>query len=135
MDDTIIIALIKSIEDLDGEEWRPIRGSLVYFVSNRGRVKSRNKHQMKILTQRKNNKGYWRVRLSLQLNQPKEFLVSRLVAEAFTPDGNAEIKQVHHKNGKDNNSVECLSWLTKEEHDKEHTRIRASKRKKADGKK
>jgi hypothetical protein len=50
MNDNTIIAKIKTIQDLEGEEWRPIRDSNVYFVSNLGRVKSKNKHSMIILT-------------------------------------------------------------------------------------
>jgi len=48
-DNNKIFATIKTLENLEGEEWRPIQGNLYYFVSNLGRVKSRNKHQMKIL--------------------------------------------------------------------------------------
>lgn len=43
-DNKIIFAEIKTLDNLEGEEWRPIRNSLVYFVSNYGRVKSKNKH-------------------------------------------------------------------------------------------
>jgi len=49
-DNKILFAKIKTLNDLEGEEWRPIRNSKVYFVSNLGRVKSKNKHSMKILS-------------------------------------------------------------------------------------
>lgn len=116
----LIIAQNKSLEDLNGEEWRPVRQSLVYFVSNLGRVKSRNQHQMKILAQQQNNYGYWRACLSLEKNNPKYYLVSRLVAEAFSPDDEAELKEVHHRIDKNCNSADSLIFLTKEEHNEEH---------------
>ena len=43
-DKKTIFAEIMTLENLEGEEWRPIRNSKVYFVSNYGRVKSKNKH-------------------------------------------------------------------------------------------
>ena len=84
MNDTVIIfAKIMTLDDLEGEEWRPVRNSKHYWVSSLGRVKSNNKHAMKILAQKKNRYGYWRVCLSLVVGDAKYYLVSRLVAEAF----------------------------------------------------
>ena len=119
-DNKILFAKIKTLNDLEGEEWRPIRNSKVYFVSNLGRVKSKNKHSMKILSQQKNEYGYWRACLSLQKNQPKYYLVSRLVAEAFYPEEAGEEKEVHHIKNKDTNTTDCLLWLSKEAHQQEH---------------
>ena len=48
-DNEIIFAKIKTLDDLEGEEWRKVRNHKHYFVSNYGRVKSDNKHPMKIL--------------------------------------------------------------------------------------
>ena len=124
MNDNTIIAKIRTIQDLEGEEWRPIRGSNVYFVSNLGRVKSKNKHSMIILTQQKNNDGYWRVCLSLQVGDPQYYLVSRLVAEAFMPKEAGEEKEVHHIKGKDWNTVDCLAWVSKEEHNQKHKELK-----------
>ena len=39
-----VFANNKSLEDLEGEVWKPIRNSKVYFISNYGRVKSKNHH-------------------------------------------------------------------------------------------
>lgn len=127
-----VFANNKSLEDLEGEVWKPIRNSKVYFISNYGRVKSKNHHQMMILEQQKNNKGYWRVSLSLEKGKAVYYLVSRLVAEAFSPDGDAENKEVHHTKGKDCNSADSLVYLTKEEHTQEHRRMKG---KEADGEK
>lgn len=132
-DDDIIFAEIKTLDDLDGEEWRAVRNSLVYYVSNYGRVKSRNKHKMKILSQKKNVSGYWRVCLSLQVREARYYLTSRLVAEAFKPEEAGEEKEVHHLQGKDCNTAESLIWLSKEEHTEEHDRIRQKKKAEADG--
>ena len=131
MDDSKNFAKNKSLEDLEGEEWKPIRQSKVYFISNLGRAKSKNRHQMKILEQQKNNSGYWRVSLSLELGKARYYLVSRLVAEAFLPDGKGRMKQVHHKKGKDCNTADSLAYLTQEEHTQEHRRMKG---KDADGK-
>lgn len=134
-DSTIIFAKIKTLDDLEGEEWKSIRGSKHYFVSNLGRVKSNNKHCMKILEQKKNDYGYWRVCLSLEVGNPRYYLTSRLVAEAFKPEDAGEDKEVHHLKGKDCNTSESLVWLSKEEHSEEHERIRQQKKVEADGKK
>lgn len=134
-DNKIIFAEIKTLDNLEGEEWRPIRNSLVYFVSNYGRVKSKNKHQMKILSQKKNVSGYWRVCLSLEVRDARYYLTSRLVAEAFKPEEAGEEKQVHHMCGKDQNTAESLMWLSKEKHSEEHEKIRQQKKAEADGKK
>ncbi len=48
-ENTTIFAKIKTLDDLEGEVWKPIRNSQHYFVSNLGRVKSNNKHSMKVL--------------------------------------------------------------------------------------
>ena len=134
-DNEIIFAKIKTLDDLEGEEWRNVRNHKHYFVSNYGRVKSDNKHPMKILEQKKNEYGYWRVCLSLELGDPRYYLTSRLVAEAFKPEEAGEEKQVHHLQGKDNNTAESLVWLTKEKHDEEHEKIRQQKKAEKDGEK
>lgn len=38
-DNEIIFAKIKTLDDLEGEEWRNVRNHKHYFVSNYGRVK------------------------------------------------------------------------------------------------
>ena len=48
-DNEIIFAYIKTLDDLEGEEWRNVRNHKHYFISNLGRAKSNNKHSMKIL--------------------------------------------------------------------------------------
>ena len=132
-DNKELIAENKSLEDLEGEQWVAVRNSKHYFVSNLGRVRSNNKHAMKVLEQQKNNSGYWRVCLSLEVGVPKYYLVSRIVAEAFSPEEAEESNQVHHTKGKDCNSADSLVWLTKEKHDQEHQRLRKKQKAKGNG--
>ena len=132
-DRDIIFAKIKTLDDIEGEEWRNVRNHKHYFISNLGRAKSNNKHPMKILEQKKNVSGYWRVCLSLQQGDPRYYLTSRLVAEAFKPEEASEDKEVHHLRGKDCNTADSLVWLSKEEHDEAHDRIRQQKKAEKDG--
>lgn len=132
--DNIVFAKIKTLEDLEGEIWRPIRNSNHYFISNLGRVKSNNKHPMKILEQKKNQCGYWRVCLSLVLGEARYYLVSRIVCETFNPEEADENKEVHHLNGKDDNRAESLVWLSKKEHTQEHERMKGNRKSRENGK-
>ena len=52
---------------------------------------------MKILAQKKNNYGYWRVCLSLEKRDARYYLVSRIVAEAFYPEKVNDEGEVHQK--------------------------------------
>ena len=128
-----IFALNKSLEDLDGEEWRNVRNNQFYYISNLGRAKSRNCHQMIILSQQKNNYGYWRVCMSLEKGKPRYYLVSRLVAEAFSDSEIQEHDEVHHTKSKDCNTADSLVCLSKEAHSQEHDRLREQKRTEKDG--
>ena len=107
------------------EIWKEVKGyNGVYFVSNKGRVRSidhycegrkgNGKQTGRILKQSKCYKGYLRV--SLNCNK-KKFTTGahRLVAQAFIL--NSENKsQVNHINGiKDDNIVENLEWCTNKE--------------------
>lgn len=101
-----------------GEEWRSVNE--MYEVSNKGRVRSLDGvdkagrvHKGRILRQRTTPRGY----AALQMHG-KDFLVHRLVAQAFIP--NPENKpQVNHIDGnKLNNNVENLEWATSSENNK-----------------
>ena len=98
------------------EIWKDIKDyEGLYQVSNIGRVKSlyngrHNLYREKILKPGKKN-SYYFVVLSKN-NTRTQFLVHRLVAEAFIPNTD-NLPQVNHKDeNKLNNSVDNLEWCT-----------------------
>lgn len=98
-------------------EYRKIEG-FPYSVSNDGDV--RNDRNGYILKPVLSSGGYYRVRLWLN-GYAKNFLVHRLVAEAFIQNPNQK-PEVNHKDGdKSNNCVENLEWVTGTEN-KRHCR-------------
>lgn len=116
--------IIDSIEDIEGEEWKPIeRTDELYWISNKGRVKSYKGYEAIILKPRYVN-GYERVDI-IQEGSRCSKLVSRLVAAAFLLPPTSLDMQLHHKNGcKTDNSKENLVWLTPAEHRAEHKRMK-----------
>ena len=107
------------------EIWKPIKGyEGKYEVSNLGRVKSLSRYvackggRVSFRKSRylkfEDNHGYKKVSLCKECTK-KEFLVHRLVAEAFVP--NPENKpEINHKDGaRDNNIYTNLEWVTHSE--------------------
>lgn len=94
------------------EAWRNIKGFEGYQVSNMGRVK--NIDRGSYLSLRTTQKGYLSIKLSKN-GVRTNFLVHRLVAEAFLP--NPENKPyIDHINGiRDDNRIENLRWCTTKE--------------------
>ena len=94
------------------EIWINIRGyNGKYQVSNTGKVRStnyNNSHTIKELKQKLNKHGYYEVKLSKN-NKAKDYMVGRLVAEAFIPNPNYK-PEVMHINSPTDNSVENLCW-------------------------
>ena len=95
------------------EYWKPVVGyEGLYEVSNFGRVKSLKFGKERILKQSKNKKtkhGYYVVCLSKN-GIVKNYLVHRLVAQAFLPNPN-DYKEVNHKDeNPQNNIVSNLEW-------------------------
>ena len=83
-----------------------------YEVSNMGNV--RNYVSKRILSQRKNNRGYFVVDMYLNKKR-KSCLVHRLVAKAFLECSLEKIDVNHIDENKANNSSENLEWCTHKE--------------------
>jgi hypothetical protein len=94
------------------EQWKKIEGYDNYFVSDRGFI--RNSRTKSYLEGSKTKQGYTSVALSNK-GKVKNFLVHRLVAQAFIP--NTENKEiVRHRDGdNENNDVSNLYWQSFEE--------------------
>lgn len=116
------------------EYWRPVVGyEGLYEGSNLGRVKSLDRwvkcpngtvrfYKGKILKPRTNGRGYLQVTLSKN-GKIKNFLVHRLVAEAFLQN-NDNLPCVNHKDeNPQNNNVNNLEWCSYEYNNKYGTRI------------
>lgn len=100
-----------TLEDLDGEIWKPIPDyEQLYHGSNFGRVKSFWKGKAKILKPFLAN-TYLQITLCKN-NEKKKVQIHRLVARAFID--NPDMKpQVNHKDGNTlNNYVGNLEWAT-----------------------
>lgn len=89
------------------EIWKNINSK--YQVSNLGRVRSLHYGKVKQLSLCKNSDGYLVVSLWDKMKR-KQYLVHRLVAEAFIPNPN-NYPQINHINeDKTDNSVTNLEW-------------------------
>ena len=114
----------KKVEDLPGEEWRPIKGWAMYEVSNMGRVKRTLQERFylngkscllseKLMNQYYTWDGYAQVTLK-QFGRRGTLYVHRLVLIAFdilppTP----EHTQANHKDqNPKNNRLDNLEWVT-----------------------
>lgn len=92
------------------EEWRDVKGyEGRYSVSNLGEVYSLLTN--KCLKHGRNNRGYTFVALCMN-GKVKQYLVHRLVAEAFIPNP-LNLPEVNHKDETyTNNCVDNLEWCT-----------------------
>ncbi len=112
---------IDRIQDLEGEEWKEIEDTNgLYYISNKGRVKSYHGYRALILSGYSNKCGYLRVDIKVE-NKRQSKLIHRLVAAAFLPLPENIDLQLHHKDlNKTNNAADNLQWLSAAEHSKIH---------------
>lgn len=102
------------LDDLDGEQWRPILGYDGYHESNYGRTKSLKYKKPRIMRPALDSGGYLIISLS-KANRQKTFRVNRLVALCFIPNPDNK-PQVDHRYGmKFDNYFENLRWVTSAE--------------------
>ena len=92
--------------------YREIEGFPNYYVTEDGHIWSgwRNQYVSEILMEN----GYYRVVLSKH-NKSHNFLVHRLVAQAFIPNPDNKPCVNHKDLNRENNSVENLEWVTYKE--------------------
>lgn len=101
-----------------GEEWRFVSEWPAYEVSSIGRVRRDNK----IVSQRLNGKGYFRVNLSCNGDCQHGVMVHRLVCAAFNPNP-FNLPMACHNNGASNdNRADNLYWGTAEQNAKDKIR-------------
>lgn len=114
------------------EEWKDIEGyEGLYQVSSYGRVKSLNYNHTKKEKRLKptDDKKYPQINLCIN-GLKRNCDIHKLVAAAFIPNPN-NYEIVHHiDHNRQNNVVENLMWMSKEEHDKVHSKERGEKQEK-----
>jgi hypothetical protein len=84
----------------------------MYEISNKGKIRN---NKLKILQTRLSKGGYERVSLRRRGQKSIQYLVHRLVAEAFIPNPYNKTEVNHLSGVRDQNNVENLSWVTREE--------------------
>ena len=108
------------------EEWKDIPGfEGRYQVSSLGRVKSINRKvnkwngvktvPEKILTQRIDRKGYYRIELRDNNGKKHSLQVHRLVAITFIPNPDKKAQVNHISGNKQDNAVSNLEWVSCQE--------------------
>ena len=112
---------IDNIQNLNGEEWKPIDTEQRYYVSNYGRIKSLCQYKAIILKPCKDRYNYLYVKL-----YKKNVYIHRLVAFSFA-DNREEYKDkkvdIHHKDkNRQNNNINNLMILTPKEHQQIHNK-------------
>lgn len=108
---------IDNITNLDNEQWKQIYDTDgLYYISNKGRVKSLKGYTAIILKPFNNQSGYARVDL-IESGKRQTRLVHRLVAAAFLENPQNIHMQLHHKDfDKNNNAADNLEWLNPAAH-------------------
>lgn len=101
------------ISSLQNEEWRPIEGFPLCYVSNFGRIISKRKYRDGMLVKQQfTKKGYCCAQLYDDKNVCRRVLVHRIVAFSFVDNPDSDVnKEVNHIDGnKRNNTPDNLEW-------------------------
>jgi len=116
------------VRNLPHEEWKQF--STIYYVSNKGRVKSRKLLKNgqileRLLKQFDNGNGYLTFKIS-ENGKRKNIRTNRAVAIAFIPNDDPNNKTVvnHKDENKQNNNSVNLEWLSFAENNSYGTRIK-----------
>lgn len=111
------------------EIWKPVVGyDGLYEVSTYGRVRSLylktriGDQNEKILKQKVDNRGYYRVNLHKN-NSMKSYLVSRLVASAFIENPHNLPHVGHNDDNKTNNVLSNLYWTNPKENNSHNGKL------------
>ncbi|MFH1482486.1 MAG: NUMOD4 domain-containing protein [Patescibacteria group bacterium] len=100
--------------------WKNLKEFPGYQINNFGIIKSNKYHKQMIIKLDKNNKGYYRVRLSNNGKVIKRY-IHILVYETFYDDKTKKNECVHHKDeNKENNYYKNLEKMTKYKHKSLH---------------
>ena len=110
-----------TLDDLPGEEWKPIPDYEDYHVSNFGRVKS-FKTKPRIMKPAFDKGGYLQAVLS-EDDKAKFFRVNRLVALCFIPNPENKPHVNHIDGNKFNNHVSNLEWATPKENQRHAAKL------------
>ena len=84
-----------------------------YQISNYGNVRKLQKNSIRYIYLRKDTRGYIQVRLTKN-DVTKNYLVHRLVAQAFIANPNNLLEVNHKDENKENNNVENLEWCNRQ---------------------
>ena len=116
---------IDNIELLENEVFKEIKGTEgLYYVSNKGRVKSYNGYKAIILKPTITKKNYARLQICINGVRYNKFVHS-LVANAFLEQTSDIRHEVHHIDFNSlNNNANNLKFLSREEHRKIHNKKR-----------
>lgn len=101
-----MVGWVFNFKSYEMEEWKTIRESDNYEISNLGRFRNSNGRILKLHI---NSRGYLICNISVNAKVSK-VKIHRLVAQAFIDN---ESETVNHINGdKLNNNVDNLEWMT-----------------------
>lgn len=121
---------IDTIENLPSEHWKPISNTNeMYYVSDKGRIKSLYGYEAIILKPTVKENKYNRVDIVINGEMTHKY-IHNLVANEFLEKPQEVFVQVHHKDfNSKNNQKENLCYLSAEEHRKIHKAKREESRK------